>query len=217
MSRSKPRSLVRPAEFAGAESMVGLLINTVPVRANLTAATTTADLIERLQGASNNTLEHQHLGLSEMHRVTGHEKLFDTLFGYENYPVDTAALSGDYELAMTDATVREYNHYPLTVQAQPGQQLGLRVEYDTDVFDEASIEALVERLQQVLVAMIADPTRRLSSVDLLDEPEHARLDEFGNRALFASRRQQRCRSRRCSPRRWPAGRMWWRSTGTVCP
>jgi amino acid adenylation domain-containing protein/non-ribosomal peptide synthase protein (TIGR01720 family) len=175
----------RPAELPGAESIVGLLINTVPVRANLTAETTTADLIDRLQGASNDTLEHQHLGLSEIHRVTGHEKLFDTLFGYENYPVDTAALSGDHELAMTDASVREYNHYPLTVQAQPGQELGLRVEYDTDVFDQASIEALVERLQQVLVAMIADPTRRLSSVDLLDEPEHARLDEFGNRALLS--------------------------------
>ena len=42
------------------------------------------------------------------------------------------------------------------------------VEFRTDVFDAASIEALIERLQRVLVAMTADPTRRLSSVDLLD-------------------------------------------------
>ncbi len=39
----------------------------------------------------------------------------------------------------------------------PGRELGLRVEYDTDVFDAASIEALIERLQRVLVAMTADP------------------------------------------------------------
>ena len=52
---------------------------------------------------------------------------------------------------------RESTHYPLTVQAQPGHELGLRVEYDTDVFDAASIEALIERLQRVLVAMTADP------------------------------------------------------------
>ena len=174
----------RPAEVAGADSMVGLLINTVPVRANITAATTTADLLDQLQSAHNHTLEHQHLALSEIHRITGHEQLFDTLFVYENYPIDTTALSGDHELAITEFTNREYNHYPLTLQAMPGAELGLRVEYDTDVFDAASIEALIERLQRVLVAMTADPGRRLSSVDLLDGGEHARLDEIGNRAVL---------------------------------
>ncbi len=174
----------RPAEVVGAESMVGLLINTVPVRAHITPATSTAHLLDQLQSAHNDTLEHQHLALSEIHRITGHDQLFDTLFGYENYPIDTATLSGSNGLAITESTGREYNHYPLTVQAQPGRELGLRVEFDTDVFDAASIEALIGRLQRVLVAMIANPTRRLSSVDVLDEGEHARLDEIGNRAVL---------------------------------
>ena len=158
----------RPAELAGADRWSGLLINTVPVRANITAATTTADLLDQLQRAHNDTLEHQHLALSEIHRVTGHDQLFDTLFVYENYPIDTGALSGAHELAITEFTSREYNHYPLSVQALPGHELGLRVEFDTDVFDAASIEALIERLQRVLAAMTADPTRRLSSMDVLD-------------------------------------------------
>ena len=172
----------RPDGVAGAESMVGLLINTVPVRATITPATTTADLLDQLQGAHNDTLEHQHLALSEIHRVTGHDQLFDTLFVYENYPIDTAALLGVDELAITEFSNREYNHYPLTVQALPGHELGLRVEFDTDVFDPASVEALTEQLRRVLEAMIAEPTRRLTSVDLLDAAEHARLDEMGNRA-----------------------------------
>ena len=62
--------------------------------------------------------------------------------------------------------------------------IGGEVEFRTDVFDAASIEMLIERLQRVLVAMTADPTRRLSSVDVLDEVEHARLDEVGNRAVL---------------------------------
>ena len=57
--------------------------------------------------------------------------------------------------------------------------IGGTVEFRTDVFDAASIEALIERFERVLVAMTADPTRRLSSVDLLDAGEHARLDEVG--------------------------------------
>ncbi len=84
----------RPAEVAGAESMVGLLINTVPVRANITPATTTADLLDQLHSAHNHTLDHQHLALNEIHRATGHDQLFDTLFVYENYPVDTGAMAG---------------------------------------------------------------------------------------------------------------------------
>ena len=71
-------------------------------------------------------------------------------------------------LAITEFTNREYNHYPLAVQVVPGSELGLRVEFDTDVFDAASIETLIERLQKVLVVMTADPGRRLSSMDVLD-------------------------------------------------
>ena len=174
----------RPADLIGADSMVGLFINTVPVRANITPATTTADLLDQLQRAHNHTLEHQHLALPEIHRITGLERLFDTLFLYENYPIDTTALAGDHELAITEITSREYNHYPLTIQALPGHELGLRVEFDTDVFDAAGIETLIGRLERLLVAMTADWSLRLSSMDLLDEAERARLDEIGNRAVL---------------------------------
>ena len=53
------------------------------------------------------------------------------------------------------------------------------MEFRTDVFDAASIETLIERWRRVVVAITADPTRRLSSMDLLDADEHARLDEVG--------------------------------------
>jgi amino acid adenylation domain-containing protein/thioester reductase-like protein/non-ribosomal peptide synthase protein (TIGR01720 family) len=175
----------RPAEVAGAETMVGLLINTVPVRATITAATTTTHLLGQLQGAHNDTLEHQHLSLAEIHRVTGQQQLFDTLFAYENYPVDTvASAAGADGLALTDPAVDESTHYPLAVVAMPGSELGLRVEYDADVFDADTIETLIERLRKMLAAMTADPTRRLSSMDLLDEAEQARLDQWGNRAVL---------------------------------
>ena len=146
----------RPTELAGAESMVGLLINTVPVRATISAETTIADLLDQLQTAYTNTLDHQHLALHEIHRVTGHDQIFDTMFVYENYPIDTAALSAVDELAINGFTNREYNHYPLSVQAVPGHEIGLRVEFDTDVFSAARIEKLIERFRRVLVAMTAD-------------------------------------------------------------
>ncbi|WP_343574516.1 amino acid adenylation domain-containing protein [Mycobacterium sp.] len=176
----------RPAEVPGAESMVGLFINTVPARAALTAVTTTADLLAQLHTIHNQTLDHQHLALSEIHRLTGHEQLFDTLFVYENYPLDTTAPLGVDGLTVSEFSNREYNHYPLAVQALPGTELRLRGEFDTEVFDAVGIGTLFERFTRVLVAMTADPTRPLSSIDVLDEAEHARLDGWANRAALSA-------------------------------
>ncbi|WP_082699495.1 non-ribosomal peptide synthetase [Mycobacterium sp. GA-1999] len=175
----------RPTEVVGAESMVGLMINTVPVRTRVTSATTTADLLDELHAAYNHTLEHQYLALSDIHRVTGHEQLFDTLFVYENYPLDSAAFSSIEGLSISEFVSREYNHYPLAVQAIPGNELGLRIEFDTEVFDARGVETLIERFERMLSAMTADPARRLSSIDVLDDTELTRLGEWGNRVVLS--------------------------------
>ncbi|ORW10796.1 non-ribosomal peptide synthetase, partial [Mycobacterium kyorinense] len=177
----------RPAEVVGAESMVGLLINTVPVRASITAETTTADLLDQLQRTHNDTYEHQHLGLSEIHRLTGQERLFDTVVVYENYPIETPALADNLETTIAQFTVRDYYHYPLALQAVPGSELDLRVQFRTDVFDGATIETLMERFTRVLVAMTADPARPLSSLDLLDQQARPRLAAGRNGAVPAPR------------------------------
>ncbi|OBH43765.1 non-ribosomal peptide synthetase [Mycobacterium sp. E183] len=174
----------RPVEIPGADRMVGLLINTVPVRAHITTTMTTADLLHRLHDTHNHTLDHQHLALNEIHRITGHDQLFDTLFVYENYPVDTAALAAVDGLTVAEFTGHESNHYPLTVQVTPGAQLGFRVEYDTHVFDAETVDTLINRLERVLLTMIADPRLPLSATDALDDDERARLDAMGNRAAL---------------------------------
>ncbi|WP_408633103.1 amino acid adenylation domain-containing protein, partial [Mycobacterium hippophais] len=176
----------RPDEVAGVESMVGLFINTVPVRARLNPVTTVADLLAGLQRAYNDTLEHQHLALPEIHRAAGHDRLFDTMFVYENYPVDNAALADADGLAVTGVVSREYNHYPLTMQALPGAELRLRFEYDTDVFGPRTVATLVERFTRILTTMAARPTAPLSSLDLIGEDERARLDRIGNRAVLSA-------------------------------
>ncbi|OHT89203.1 non-ribosomal peptide synthetase [Mycobacteroides saopaulense] len=182
----------RPTELVGADSIVGLLINTVPVRASATAATTVAELLEQMQSAHNDLLEHEHLALNEIHHLAGHERLFDTLFLYENYPVDAGAFMGAQELGITEFVSREYNHYPLSVMALPGHELGVRIEYDTAQFDAACIDALVERLRRILAAMTANPARRVVSIDVLDADEHDRIDCWGNRAVLARSPSSSC-------------------------
>lgn len=76
---------------------------------------------------------------------------------YENYPIDIAALLGDDELVVTGIASRECTHYPLVVQASPGSELGIRVDFRSDLFDAACIEALIGRLQTLLALMTRRP------------------------------------------------------------
>ncbi|QQC94269.1 condensation domain-containing protein [Streptomyces alfalfae] len=76
----------RPAELPGVESMVGLFINTLPVRVPLDGAQTVARMLAALQDRQAALMAHQHLGLSEVQKLAGSGAVFDTIVVYENYP-----------------------------------------------------------------------------------------------------------------------------------
>ena len=64
--------------------MVGLLINTLPVRVRRDGATPVSSLLTRLQQDQNHVLDHQHIKAEDIHRLVGQTALFDTLLVFEN-------------------------------------------------------------------------------------------------------------------------------------
>jgi non-ribosomal peptide synthetase component F len=150
--------------------MVGLMINTVPMRVTITPGITTAGLLDQLQTTRSRTFEYEYLGLNEIHRVAGQARLFDTVFVFENYPTDTSLLSGADGLKVADVASRDYYHYPLTIQAVPGNELDLRIQYRTDVFDDNSIQRLVGQLDRTLATMATDPGQPLAADGWDKEP-----------------------------------------------
>ena len=113
-------------------------------------------------------------------------------------------LPADTQVARTDLTFSFAERW--TEAGEPDGIDGM-VEFRTDVFDADSIEALIKRLERVLMALTGDPTRRLSSVDLLDDTERAQLHGWGNRAALTQPVDRVARRfRNCSRRRWPAPR-----------
>ena len=83
----------RPPEIAGIETMVGLFINTLPLRVKLPAWKRLDALLQEMQESQSRLLAHQHLGLAEIQGLAGLGELFDTLVVFENYPVDPSRLS----------------------------------------------------------------------------------------------------------------------------
>ena len=86
----------RPAELAGVERMVGLFINTLPLRLRAAAAAAAARICcGRPRQRQSELMAHQHVGLAEIQQAAGLGELFDTLMVFENYPVDRAALAAE--------------------------------------------------------------------------------------------------------------------------
>ncbi|MEV4749528.1 amino acid adenylation domain-containing protein, partial [Streptosporangium sp. NPDC049248] len=155
----------RPPELPGVERMVGLFINTLPVRVRLDPAETVGDLLRRLRDEQAELLPHHHVGLAEIRRGP----LFDALLVMENYPVDSRTAIGDLDL--TSADVADATHYPITLLVVPGDVLRFRLQYRPDVFTEAEAAALLDRFLGLLAELVAEPDTAVGRLDGLSSGE----------------------------------------------
>ncbi|OPF69921.1 hypothetical protein VT50_0237040, partial [Streptomyces antioxidans] len=168
---------VRPAEVAGIESLVGLCINTVPVRVRVPVGRPVEELLTAVQRQHGELSAHHHLGLSELRPATGTGQLFDTVVVFENYPVGAGAhaRAARAGLRLTATDGRDATHYPLAVVVVPGEQLRLRLGYRPDVFEAPAVRAVAQRLVRVLEAIADDPGRNVDRIDVLSDDERKRL------------------------------------------
>ncbi|MFG2761656.1 amino acid adenylation domain-containing protein, partial [Streptomyces wuyuanensis] len=166
----------RPPEIPGVESMVGLFINTVPVRARLDPASSVAATLTRLQDEQSRLMQHHHMGLARLQRLASFDDLFDTVVVFENYPVESgASFSLDDFLTVERISVSDATHYPVSLMVVPGPFLELRFDFRPDVVGRAWVEALGERLTRVLEAIVTTPDAPVSSIDILDVAERQQL------------------------------------------
>ncbi|QIB43053.1 non-ribosomal peptide synthetase [Streptomyces aureoverticillatus] len=169
----------RPPALAGVDSIVGMFLNTLPVRVRCAPGDTLADLLTGLQDRQAALLDHHHYGLSEIHRATGLKALFDTLVGFESFPLDRGGITEAGAAAGIKINgIRAFtaSHYPVTVFVYPdGEYPTLNVQFQQDVFDRDEAGTLAARFARILGQMAEDPGRSVAAVDVLDAAERERL------------------------------------------
>ncbi|MFF1373014.1 amino acid adenylation domain-containing protein [Streptomyces virginiae] len=167
----------RDPELPGVADIVGLCINTVPVRVRIDPTESLVALFERLQDEQARLIDHHHLGLVEIQRLAGAGELFDSCVAFQNYPVDAAGLAalGAGGLQVTGVDPYDAAHYPLCLTAIPGDRLRLQIDHRPDVFDRDTAQALLERLVRLLEAVAEDPSCPVGTVDLLSPAERHRV------------------------------------------
>ncbi|MFE0776186.1 amino acid adenylation domain-containing protein [Streptomyces sp. NPDC058861] len=181
----------RPPELPGVESMIGLFINTVPVRLALRPGETLAALLTRLQDEQGRLLGSQHVGLTEIRGTTGLDTLFDTLAVFENYPLDEETLrtarQGLPGLAVTGFEGTDAAHYPLTLTIAPGDALRVTFGFRPSALDREETARTVARMRVLLTTLADGLDRPADSVSvLLDGERETLLARGGGAALPAA-------------------------------
>nr|ABL74941.1 TlmV [Streptoalloteichus hindustanus] len=155
----------RPAELPGATEMVGLFINTLPLRLNCPADTTATRWLANTQHTMAELREHQHLPLSRVERAAGRGRsggLFDSIVVVENFPTWVGDGSGSARLRVEEPAVLIDEGYPLVLEITPGATVLLRARYDPNRLDHARVHAALVALETYVDALGSDPTTTLA-------------------------------------------------------
>jgi amino acid adenylation domain-containing protein/non-ribosomal peptide synthase protein (TIGR01720 family) len=169
----------RPPAVPGVDSVVGTFLNTLPVRVRCTPAGTLAELLTGLQDRQAALLDHHHYGLSEIHQAAGLDQLFDTIIGFESFPMDRAGIVDANRAAGIAITgIRSFtaSHYPVTVLVfLDSDRLRLTLQYQQQALDPEAAATIATRFGRILRQLAADPGRRVGTVEVLDPAERERM------------------------------------------
>jgi amino acid adenylation domain-containing protein len=173
----------RPAALQGVERMVGLFINTLPLRADMNPREPLAVHLARIQQEQSAMQEFQHVSMAEIQRAAGLGELFDTLLVFENYPLDPAVLPRSAGIRIEEVEGRDTSHYPLSLIVVPGESLQLRLDYDPARFERSFAESIGARLVRLLEGAVAKPDALLHELGILEAAERRMLLEPQYRPL----------------------------------
>ncbi|GAA3595798.1 non-ribosomal peptide synthetase [Nonomuraea rosea] len=149
----------RDAQVPGIEDMVGLLINTIPVRARWDGTTTARDLLTSVRDHQSAVLPHQHVSLTRIGRQIGSGPLFDTLVVFDiAADVDALRRPGG-EFAITGIVNEGAPHYPLTLVVERALDGRPRFNliYDGDLLRETHAQAILRTFTQALTGLLTRP------------------------------------------------------------
>ncbi|MFG1664160.1 amino acid adenylation domain-containing protein [Streptomyces sp. Y7] len=156
----------RPTELPGVEGMVGVFMNTVPVRVPLDGGQPVLEMLTALQARQSALLGSHHVGLSELQKLTGSRSAFDSVLVFENYPRAVGSAESFDGLRTDHVSTVEGTHYPLTLGVVLTDRLQVRLAHRLAVFSEADAQGLAHGLARVLEEMLADPSIPVGRLDV---------------------------------------------------
>jgi amino acid adenylation domain-containing protein len=169
----------RPVDLDGADRMVGIFVNTLPMRAAVDPGAAIVPWLRDVQARQVEMRQYEYTPLVKIHGwsdVPRTLSLFSSLVGFENYPVDEAVREGGDALEFIDPQLFEKTNYPLSLIVKPGTDLSLRLMYDMRLFDQATVDRMLAHVDAIIRAIVAAaPDTRLDALPMLTGDERRQV------------------------------------------
>ncbi|MCM2575740.1 condensation domain-containing protein, partial [Achromobacter xylosoxidans] len=178
----------RPEALPGAQTLLGLFINTITMVVPVAPARPQGDWLRQIQAGSVTAREWEHAALADVQRWAGHngQALFDTLLVFENFPVDEALReSRPAGLAFEGLASRDHASYALSLVVAQRDRLSLRLSYARAQIDDATAAALAARVDQVLRGLMRDSAAPVADLCTLTAADRERLPGWERGAALA--------------------------------
>ena len=176
----------RTAPVRGIESIVGLLLNTLPLRVQLDDEMTVTALLQQVAQTQLEIQQREHASLVDVQRwsnVPAGTRLFDTLFLFQNTPKNSKHSTHLLNLQAERVNPGDTG-YPLVAAAGVREAATLMLSGETAVYEVETIERLLTQWQQLLIAFVAQPEQRVAHLSLLTDAErHQIVHEWNNTAV----------------------------------
>ncbi|MNP15226.1 Linear gramicidin synthase subunit D [compost metagenome] len=162
----------RPTGLAGAQDMLGLFINTLPVIQTLDPQQPLGEWLRDLQDYNLAVRDYEHTPLSDVQRWAGQggQGLFDSIIVFENHPVDRALRGGEEgELRFAEVGSGGVTNFPMDLMVSANDE-GLEVEYLylRDRFSEQEVQRIRAQMEGLLRALPEDADCLLGNIGLAD-------------------------------------------------
>ncbi|MBL4982568.1 non-ribosomal peptide synthetase [Pseudomonas fluorescens] len=167
----------RPVGMPEMQRTVGLFINSIALRVKLPEDGQTCSVRQWLSALLDSNMhlrEYEYLPLvtiQEHSELPKGQPLFDSLFVFENAPVEVSVLDRAQSLNATSDSGRTHTNFPLTAVCYPGDDLGLHLSYDQRYFDESTVQGMLAEFKRLLLALVQGFHGDMAELALIGEQE----------------------------------------------
>ncbi|MCF5690537.1 amino acid adenylation domain-containing protein [Pseudomonas sp. PA-1-2A] len=167
----------RPVDMPEMQRTVGLFINSIALRVKLPEDGERCSVRQWLSALLDSNMqlrEYEYLPLvtiQEHSELPKGQPLFDSLFVFENAPVEVSVLDRAQSLNATSDSGRTHTNFPLTAVCYPGDDLGLHLSYDQRYFDESTVQGMLAEFKRLLLALVQGFHGDMAELALIGEQE----------------------------------------------
>lgn len=169
----------RTTQLNGIDEMVGLFINTIPLRVNTTQEKRYSEVLQKIKTDFHESEPYQYCSIAEVQKLsevgTG---LINGLMVFENYPIDQDMIHKDIQdqvnLHIRSARIFEETNYSFNIKVIPGEELLVKFNYNDGVYDEEAVNKIKGHFSHILNQVIANPNLCMDDIEIVGADERSK-------------------------------------------